>query len=235
MFDRKKYKSFAKIQLKQRWGIPVFMTAVCFVLEALLQIPSYIAEIGSTKTAESFSNGFNFSVEQNSALPDLLSFIPLLVTSVLTVAQICVYLKMSRSPDKVHAEDFFEGFVHAGRAILTGLWTFLWTFLWTLLFIIPGIVKSFAYSQVFYIISEYPHISITKALTISKLITKGYKGDLFVMSLSFLGWVLLCIPTCGIGFLWLIPYMNMSFTNAYHGLLKQAIESGILKAEDLSA
>lgn len=141
---------------------------------------------------------------------------------------------MSRSPEPVSLKGFVEGLNNWARALLGALWQLLWVFLWSLLFLIPGIVKAYAYSQMFFIITEYKDVSVTKAMRISMLITKGHKWDLFVMDLSFLGWAILCGLTLGIGALWLEPYMNMSKVNAYHAMLKEALESGLLKPEDLT-
>ncbi len=112
------------------------------------------------------------------------------------------------------------------------LWYSLWVFLWTLLFIVPGIVKAFSYSQMFFILAEYPDIGVRKAMQISKTMTKGNKGDLFVMCLSFIGWEILAALTCEIGSLWLRPYETMSFTNAYHAMKAHAIQAGDLTEED---
>jgi uncharacterized membrane protein len=86
----------------------------------------------------------------------------------------------------------------------------------------------------FYIIAEYKEVSISKAMRISIEITKGHKWDLFVMYLSFLGWAFLSVFTLGILNFWLLPYMNMTYVNAYHALMKEALESGRIKPEDLS-
>jgi uncharacterized membrane protein len=64
-------------------------------------------------------------------------------------------------------------------------------------------------------------------------ITKGYKWDIFMMYLSFLGWMILSMLSCGIGFLWLIPYMNLSSANAYKFLLENALEKNRITKEDL--
>jgi hypothetical protein len=48
--------------------------------------------------------------------------------------------------------------------------------------------------------------------------------DLFVMCLSFLGWAILASIPAGLGFIWLRPYMHMSFMNAYHAMLKEALD-----------
>ena len=57
--------------------------------------------------------------------------------------------------------------------------------------------------------------------------------DLFLMLFSFFGWAILAAIPAGLGHIWLRPYMHMSFINAYHAMMKEAIESGRLTAEDL--
>ena len=140
---------------------------------------------------------------------------------------------MSKGPQPVKFSDFIDGFSLWGRGILGGLWIYLWTFLWALLFIIPGIIKSYAYSQTLYLLAEYPELSVTKAMKVSIEITKGKKGSLFIMDLSFIGWAILAALSLGIGYLWLVPYINMTKTNAYHGMLKDAVTEGRIKEEDL--
>ena len=54
------------------------------------------------------------------------------------------------------------------------------------------------------------------------------------MYLSFLGWDFLSLCTLGILELWLAPYKNMTYTNAYHALMKEALESGRIRPEDLT-
>ena len=82
------------------------------------------------------------------------------------------------------------------------------TFLWTLLFIIPGIIKAFSYSMTPFILDEFPELGPSEAIHRSRMMMKGHKFDLFWLYLSFIGWAILAILTCGIGFLWLIPYMQ---------------------------
>ena len=53
------------------------------------------------------------------------------------------------------------------------------------------------------------------------------------MELSFLGWELLGALSLGIGYIWIIPYRQMTYVNAYHALLKNALEQGVIKPEDL--
>ena len=100
-------------------------------------------------------------------------------------------------------------------------------------FFIPAIIKAYAYSMMEYLVAEFPSLSIPDAMNISKKITNGSKWDLFIMELSFLGWELLGALSLGIGYIWIIPYRQMTYVNAYHALLKNALEQGVIKPEDL--
>ena len=93
--------------------------------------------------------------------------------------------------------------------------------LWMLLLIIPGIIAALAYSQTFYILAEDESIGAMDALKKSKEMMNGYKWKYFCLSLRFLGWVLLCILTLGIGFLWLAPYVEVSYAHFYEELKNQ--------------
>ncbi len=237
MFERKRYKSFAKKQLSGRWGIPILMTLVIIIISAVFSIPDFIKLSRSGYIAAVLNHDVlaaSEALDSASSASLVTSLVSMIVSAILEVASITVYLKMSRSPEPVCFSDFIEGFNNWARATLSILWQFIWIFLWTLLLIIPGIIKAIAYSQMFYIIAEYKDVSITKALRISIEITKGHKWDLFVMYLSFLGWSIVSFFTLGILNLWLTPYMNMTYINAYHALMKEALESGRIKPEDLS-
>jgi uncharacterized membrane protein len=115
------------------------------------------------------------------------------------------------------------------------LWMFLFTILWTLLFIIPGIVKSLAYFMTPYILAECPNVKMEDALKLSMCMTKGHKGRIFVMCLSFIGWALLSAITFGIIYIvYAGPYMNTSVAGLYEELKKNALETGVVSAEELA-
>lgn len=243
-FDRKKYKKFARIQLKGRWGVPVLITIIIGLITSLFQIPELILIFKNNdfinfvnsdfNDFQTFFNSYQLAVNSVGAgFSRLFQIIQFIVAVILEVAALNVYLKMSRSPQKISFSLFIESLNNWGRATLASLWFYLWVSIWQLLFVIPGIIKAIAYSQMFYLINEYQDISIPKAMNISKIITKGHKGDLFVMYLSFIGWFLLGAFSLGIGFFWIIPYYRMSLVNAYHALMKDALETGKIKPEDL--
>lgn len=242
LFNRKKYKRFALQQLKSRWIVPIMMTIISGLIMIIFSIPEIvsmiktIAKLGTLTIDFEDANSINIAIQtikSTRSTSDLLTYIQYAVEAILSIAGVNVYLKMSRSPAPVSLSDFFEGLNNWLRGIFAYFWMYLWTCLWTLLFIIPGFIKAIAYSQTIFIVAEYKNISIPKALRISNLITKGYKGDLFVMYLSFLGWYLLALLPAGLGLIFLRPYSHMSFVNAYHALMQEALETGKLRPEDL--
>ena len=91
----------------------------------------------------------------------------------------------------------------------------LFIFLWSLLFVIPGIIKIFSYAMTPYILEEHPELSANDAIDRSRAMMKGHKFDLFWLFLSFIGWFILAFFTLGIGFLWLVPYVQTSVAGFY--------------------
>ena len=94
----------------------------------------------------------------------------------------------------------------------------LFTYLWSLLFLIPGIIKGCSYSQAMYILAENPEMGALDAINQSKEMMEGHKMEYFLLELSFFGWFLLGPFTLGLLYIWLIPYMQATFTNFYKSL-----------------
>lgn len=91
----------------------------------------------------------------------------------------------------------------------------LFTFLWTLLLIVPGIIKSYEYYLVPYILQDDPQMDYRDALKLSKDMMDGYKWNLFVLQLSFIGWEILGGLCCGIGLMFLRPYKDATYAEFY--------------------
>ncbi len=87
-------------------------------------------------------------------------------------------------------------------------------FLWSLLLVIPGIVKSYEYMMIDYLLAEDPNIDWSEAFRISKQMMYGYKWQAFVLSLSFIGWAILASVTV-VGFVFLRPYIDATNTQLY--------------------
>ena len=80
---------------------------------------------------------------------------------------------------------------------------------------IPYYVKYYEYSMIPYLLAEYPEMTAEEAFAGSKELTKGYKGELFVLDLSFLGWALLGSLAFGVGTYFVLPYMQATWAQAY--------------------
>ncbi len=98
----------------------------------------------------------------------------------------------------------------------------LYVFLWSLLFIIPGIVKSYEYRMMPYLLAENPSLPKEQAFAISKQMMDGQKWDAFVLDLSFFGWNILSVFTMGLlSIFYVAPYQNMTNAALYESLCYQ--------------
>ena len=84
----------------------------------------------------------------------------------------------------------------------------VYLFLWTLLFIIPGIIKFYSYSMSEYISLKNPTYDYKQCIDKSRKLMNGHKFELFVLHLSFIGWLILSLFTFGILLLYVLPYMS---------------------------
>ena len=113
-------------------------------------------------------------------------------------------------------ELLIEGFKKSlATSIIANLLVMIFTFLWFLLFIIPGIIKSLAYSMTPYIIADNPDIEPMDAIDKSREMMHGNKMRLFFLYFSFIGWFLLSALTLGVGFIFLMPYIQTTVANFY--------------------
>ena len=159
-----------------------------------------------------------------SVITYVASMIPvasLIVTPAFSLATVCIYLNMAKGI-KPEVKEIFAHFSEFWPALKVTLLVGIYTFLWSLLLIVPGIIKSYGYSQAMYILAENPGIGGREALKQSEEMMNGHKMELFMLQLSFLGWILLGACTLGILYIWLIPYMQATMTNFYNGLKNPA-------------
>lgn len=99
----------------------------------------------------------------------------------------------------------------------------LFTFLWSLLFIIPGVIKSYEYRMIPYILAESPDMDYQEAFRISRDMMYGEKWETFVLDLSFIGWNFLSVFTCGLlAVFYVNPYTDLTNVELYD-VLKQKL------------
>ena len=101
---------------------------------------------------------------------------------------ISVFLRVARKQDE-HAEirNLWDGFKGKfGQSLVIELLNVIYVFLWSLLLIVPGIIKSYAYSASMYLLHEQG-LEGNEAITASRKLMKGRKWKLFCLDLSFIG------------------------------------------------
>lgn len=178
----------ARESLNGKWGLAVGTFAVFLIISLCLQL-----------------------------IPILGSIASLIISGPLALGIAIFSLSISRN-ENTELEHLFQGFQNFGKSLGAYLLSVLFILLWTLLLIIPGIIAAISYSMTFYILAENPSIDPMEAIDKSKEMMYGYKWKYFCLTLRFLGWALLCVLTLGIGFLWLLPYMYVTYAKFYEDI-----------------
>jgi len=127
-----------------------------------------------------------------------------LITAPAMAVGMAVYLIAIWRYDEYEFSKIFRGFDNLGRNIGGYLLVQIYTFLWSLLFIIPGIIMGLAYSMTNNIMAD-TDCTAGEAIRTSKAITKGYRAEIFVMGLSFIGWFFLGAITFGLAYIYALP------------------------------
>ena len=236
--DRKLLKANARQQLggsifSENWLLAL---VCCLIMSAIV---SAVSGVGAM-----ISGGFSIGnmitiIQQNVYSEDMVydvmkmypamfagtgvsSVLVLLISGPLTFGLAKVFLRLVYGEERVKIETMFDGFrTDFGGTILLSLMIGIFTFLWSLLFIIPGIVKSIAYSMAYFIKVDHPDYDWRRCISESQELMRGYKGQYFVLQLSFIGWNIIGCLTFGLGMLWVTPYVECTNANFYAWLTAQ--------------
>ena len=180
--------SRAREALQGKWKVAVFAALVYFVLTAGIHI-----------------------------VPNPGPVITVLISGPMAFGMALFSLAYSRDQPASVAQ-LFHGFNRFGTALVAYLLVVVLVVLWTLLLIVPGIIAAFRYSMTFFLLAEDDSLGPIEALSRSKELMEGNKWKYFCLTCRFFGWSLLAILTLGIGFLWLYPYMMVSYAQFYDDL-----------------
>jgi len=184
----------ARESLSGRWGLAV---GTFFV---------YLLIVGA------FSS-LNYSTHA-VGLKFVFSIFPLLIGGAFALGIAKFSLAIARNED-AKLDMIFYGFKYYGKTLGMYLMIIIFIFLWSLLLIVPGIIAAISYTLAFFIMHDDPNIGAMEAIDKSKKMMYGYKWKYFCLCLRFIGWILLGILSLGIGFLWITPYLNISFAKFY--------------------
>ena len=212
------FRKIARESLKGKWGLALAVGLVASLL-------------GGTDTADGLIN-INLPseelVSQSYSIVQIFGILTVLFSLFAAVFTVVIggvtelgykkfNLKLVKN-ENPQFENLFDYFKYIKKGVAMVLLRGIFTFLWTLLFIIPGIVATYRYALIPYILADNPEMPAMEALELSKKMMHGNKARLFGLHLTFTGWNILAFLTFGIGFLWLIPYMSAAEAAFYEDL-----------------
>jgi len=195
MILRSELKQNAKNQLKNNWFLAIGIIIVC---QLIAYIPNLLLLI---------SDNLLFATI-------IIPIIILVITALLSIGQCKFFINLANKSNPKFS-DLRYGLNNILRAIGVTLLVGVIVFIGILLFIIPGIILAYMYSQVYYIMAENPDMNVLDVLKESSRIMNGRKFEIFVLQLSFIGWIILTVITFGIAGLYVFPYYNVTLTNFY--------------------
>ena len=220
-----KIKAKARDSLEHRLFGNVWITLlVCnLVYSVVVGLPSTISSAVT-----------RLSVAAGTALGVPLGLVGLVVAGPMAYGLSRVFHKVALGNKKIDIAELFCGFKEdLGETFLLGLLRTIFLFLWSLLLIVPGIIMSYAYSMAFYIQQDSADKNWRACLDESKELTRGYKGKLFLMDLSFIGWYIVGALCLGVGILWVDVYHSQARAEFYEELKKiKAAEFGDTAEEE---
>lgn len=167
-----------------------------------------------------------------SSIPVAGSVLAIIITYPLAYGFAILFLDLFREGKPIDIGKLFDGFKDFGRVWVTLILVAIYTILWTCLLIIPGIVKSYSYALTPFILKDEPELKYNAAIEKSMRMMDGYKMKLFLLDLSFIGWMILSVLTLGIGLLFLRPYMNTARAAFYEDLKAELSDRYVSEEEN---
>ncbi|GEQ19047.1 MULTISPECIES: DUF975 family protein [Clostridium] len=199
MRRRAELKEDAKQQLRGKRGTGALITLILFIIALIPSIVGYFVE--------------------SEVIVAIMDIVVQIYVTLLGIGCLLYYFAVRRNED-VSVGMLFSGCKYYLKGFCIVFLSGVMMFFGFILFIIPGIILSLMYSQALYIYIDEPEKGIIECLRTSRLAMKGYKGDLFVLNLSFIGWGILCALTLGLLALYVTPYCGTTLVNFYTDLME---------------
>ena len=210
----------ARENLSGNWGLSIGACLLAAIMGGMLIGSSFLPQLNihmENQDIESWEQFFRVTLGSTTLSVNTINLVHFILGGVIQLGYAQFLLKQYNRAN-FEVKDLFSQFERFGQAFLQRFLRILYTSLWSLLFIIPGIVKSYAYAMTPFIMAENPEMTASEAITASKEMMDGHKGELFTLDLTFIGWDLLCLLTLNIGHLWLNPYKNAAYAVFYKDL-----------------
>jgi len=221
--DTKQLRMTGLGNVKQNWGLSIGVALIVFLLAGWGV--SFLPELDFTFPAE-LEEHFDWMREWNFRVDSFtvsfkpfasLGLVQLIIGGVIEMGY-CIFLLKQHDGREPEFRDVFSMFDYFGTGFAQRFLRNLYVTLWSLLLVIPGIIASYSYAMTPYILAENPGLRANEAISRSKEMMDGYKGELFLLHLTFIGWDLLAVLTLNIGHLWLNPYKHAAEAAFYRQL-----------------
>lgn len=165
-------------------------------------------------------------------IPQVGTVLSFVASTIFEIQIIVIFLALANgvTPEIPRLFDIFKNSRLCGNSILLHILTMVYTFVWSLLFLVPGIIKALSYAMSPYILAENDYYMTPQdAIKESIRIMNGHKTDLFVLYLSFIGWYILTLLTCGIVGIYFFPYYRATMTNFYNEIKDKPMETPVVE------
>lgn len=227
MWIRKDIKDRAKQTLSANYWVMVAVSTIMLVITGGIGIASsnvstkfslMLTSYGETMT-EISSIRFIFVMILLAIVSMVFSLlISFFVTNVISVGGCRFFVETSQGRPNI--SDVFFGFSgsHYMKIVRTMFLETVFLFLW--MFTIVGFfIKMYEYAMIPYILAQDPDIEWRDAFKLSKRMMYGNKWKMFVLGLSFMGWLILSGFTFGIlAIFYVYPYMYATYAELYNVL-----------------
>ncbi len=254
MWTRKLLKENAKLATKQNYGLTFAVCLVASILggDGLATISNSASNFSSASSVSNYglqhniTNAFGGMSEYEIlttivgiiAIVFLVAFVFTILLSIFVMHPIVIGKNRYMMENRYGKSTFGTLFSTFKSGYLNIVFTMflleLKVFLWSLLFIIPGIIKSYEYFLVPYILAENPNMPQKRAFELSKQMTDGEKLDIFLLALSFIGWYCLGLFTLGISNLFVNVYYEATFAEFYAAMRAKAFAMGYSDPSELT-
>ena len=202
------YRAQAREVLQDRWGEAAIIQVVVLGLALLFSAPTAIGTL----------------YPEFAALTNMSSLATILILPIQYAFYNALLCALRNQHDSLWTATWQIVSKQYGQFFLAGLLIMILTALIGIVTLgIGAIILAYAYSMVPYLLLDYPELSVREAMKLSREMTRGYKWDLFVLDLTFIGWILLSILTLGIGVLFVEPYQQAARSAFYEDLRAQRI------------
>lgn len=195
----KEIKREAKARLAGNWKIAILNLFVVGILTTIInEVLLGVTGIGGgfADVMSSLSDPYSVGAETISPAASIFASFGSIAVSFISAVFVVGYdwaLLDMIDGEKLTVEGIFQAinakrfFKVLGISIVTGLFVFFWS----LLLVVPGIIKSYSYSQAYNIYKDDPEVDVVGAINRSKEIMNGKKWKFFTLQFSFIVWYLI--------------------------------------------